>query len=148
MTDYDYGPPVDDLAERRAAAATETVSVAQYRDILKRQANTRGNEPTESDGYTFDSRAEAARYAQLKLAERAGAISDLRVHPVYELQAAFRDAAGRRHRSIRYEADFSYQEGGREVVEDTKGHATAVFKLKEKMFRFRYPSIDFRVVKV
>lgn len=127
---------------------TETISIDEYRDLLKRQSNTRGNELTTIDGYTFDSQAEAKRYEELKLSVQAGAISDLQVHPVYELQAAFRDASGARHRSIRYEGDFGYTEGGRAVVEDVKGHRTEVFKIKEKLFRFRYPFIDFRVINI
>ncbi len=134
---------------------TETVTQEQYRAILKKQANTRGNERVAVDGYCFDSKGEAARYAELKLLEQAGAIEDLTVHPVYLLQASFRDSAGRKHRAIHYEGDFSYTEvldprsiQGRAVVEDVKGHRTEVFKLKEKLFRFRHPHIDFRIVEI
>lgn len=132
------------LPAARPTRHEDTIGVDEYRKLLKRQANTRGNT---RDG-TFDSKAEARRYEELRLAEQAGAISSLTIHPTYELQAAFTDSAGRRHRAIRYEGDFSYTEHGRAVVEDVKGHRTEVFKLKEKLFRFRYPSIDFRIVEV
>ena len=125
-----------------------TVSIDEYRELLKTQANTRGNERTTIDGYTFDSRAEASRYSELVLMEKAGVISNLRVHPTYELQAAFKDGAGGKHRAISYEGDFGYIEDGRAVVEDVKGHRTAVFLLKEKMFRYTHPYIDFRVIEV
>lgn len=114
-----------------------------------------GNEPIEIDGYRFDSKAEARRYQELLLLEAAGQIEELTVHPVYELQAAFRGTDGKRHSAIRYEADFSYIEvidpnsvQGRLVAEDVKGHRTAVFLLKEKLFRFRYPHIEFRVLDI
>lgn len=148
MTDSDlFGPPEGDVQAQRGAAPN-TISVEQYREILKKQSNSRGNDPTTIDGHTFDSKAEAKRYGELKLMVQAGEISDLTVHPVYELQTAFRDATGSRHRSIRYEGDFGYTERGRAVVEDVKGHRTEVFKLKEKLFRFRYPYIDFRVLDI
>jgi hypothetical protein len=42
-------------------------------------------------------------------------------------------------------ADFRYHENGRLVVEDTKGMETAVFKIKAKLFRYRYPTIELRI---
>ena len=106
------------------------------------------NKRTIVDGIEFDSKAEAARYSELKLMAQAGVISNLRVHPTYELQAAFKDGAGGKHRAISYEGDFGYIEDGRAVVEDVKGHRTAVFLLKEKLFRYTHPYIDFRVIEV
>ena len=133
----------------------QTTTLAEYRKMLKKQSNKLSNERTEIDGYSFDSKAEARRYQELLLLEAAGQIEDLTLQPVYELQPAFRDAQGRKHRAITYIADFRYIEvidpqsiQGRTVVEDTKGMRTDVFKLKEKLFRFRYPDIDFRVVEV
>jgi hypothetical protein len=111
-------------------------------------ANKYGNERVTIDGYTFDSQAEGTRYAALRLMEKAGAIEGLSVHPVYLLQAAFRDSTGARHRAITYEADFSYTEGGRAICEDVKGHRTEVFRLKEKLFRFRYPDIELKVIDI
>lgn len=132
---------------------TTTITQAEYQALLKKQTNTRGNERVTVDGYSFDSKAEAKRYAELLLLEAAGRIEDLTIHPVYLLQAAFRDASGRKHRAITYEADFSYTEvldpqsvQGRAVAEDVKGHRTEVFKLKEKLFRFKHPHVDFRVL--
>jgi hypothetical protein len=50
--------------------------------------------------------------------------------------------------AIHYEADFEYfdLEVGRLVAEDVKGFFTDVFQLKSKMFRRRYPEIEFRIV--
>ena len=98
------------------------------------------------DGYRFDSAAEAQRYAELKLRERAGEISELKIHPRYVLQAGFTTPDGERIRPIHYIADFEYREDGQGVVEDVKGVKTAVFKLKYKMFRRLYPLLVFRLV--
>ena len=101
------------------------------------------------DGYTFDSISEYKRYAQLYIMQKAGAISDLAVHPVFELQGAFIDLlTGEKHRAIHYEADFSYIEAGKYVVEDVKGFETPHFVDKWKIFRYKYPDIDARKVKV
>lgn len=136
---------------------TEVITLEQYR-ALKKVLSKYGNERLEEDGYTFDSKAEAARYRELLLLSAGGAIEDLAVHPTYELQPAFRDARGCRHRAIVYMGDFSYIEVidpqsvfGRSVVEDVKGGKgtqTALFKLKAKLFRFRYPDIDLRILDV
>lgn len=105
-----------------------------------------GNRKVAVGPLTFDSQAEADRFTDLQIMVKAGAISGLIVHPSFELQAAFTDSTGSRHRAINYEGDFAYTEAGKTVVEDVKGVRTEVFKLKEKLFRFRYPHIDLRVI--
>lgn len=49
--------------------------------------------------------------------------------------------------AIKYIADFdiTYTDGSRKII-DTKGIKTADFKIKEKMFNFRYPHIAFECV--
>ena len=121
---------------------SETITIEEYRKLSK-AAPKYGNK--RADG--FDSQAEARRYDELALLARGGAIADLRVHPTYELQPAF-NAGGKRHRAISYEADFAYVEGGRQVVEDVKGARTKEFNIKEKLFRYRYPEIDLRILEV
>lgn len=101
--------------------------------------------PATVDGWRFDSQAEARRYTELSVLARAGEIADLVIHPRYELQAAFTDRTGKRWAAITYEADFAYTEGGARVVEDVKGHPTAIFRLKRKLFLARYPGLELRV---
>ena len=98
------------------------------------------------DGYTFDSKAEARRYQELRLLHQAGEIRKLRTHPRYTLLDPF-ECKGVRYRSIVYEGDFEYIENGVQVVEDVKGKATAVFVLKKKLFLKRYgDEIELRIV--
>ena len=125
---------------------TETMTIAEYREM--RSENKYRNRRAVRDGVEFDSQAEATRYGELKLLVQAGAISDLRLQPSYELQAAFVDTSGVKHRAIAYIGDFEYIEAGRVVCEDVKGMRTPVFLLKMKLFKFRYPHIDFRLVEV
>ena len=94
---------------------------------------------TTVDGITFDSRREADRYLVLKSMEEDGAIEDLRRQVRYELVPAF-DVDGRHYRPVCYVADFVYvdKETGKEVVEDVKGMRTDVYRLKSKLFAYRY----------
>ncbi len=124
---------------------TEEMSVDEYRALTK--ARKYGNKKVEYDGYTFDSIAEARRYEELKLMEQAGAISDLQLQPRYELQKAFTDNDGVKHRAIVYVADFQYQEGGLRVVEDVKGKAVATYLIKKKLFLYRFFDLTFREIK-
>ena len=78
-------------------------------------------------------------YRELKLLEKAGVISCLEVHPCYQLQEGYpHPETGKRVRPIYYEADFEYIEEGKTVIEDVKGRETAVFKLKRKLFEYKY----------
>jgi gp72 family protein len=92
---------------------------------------------TDVDGVAFDSKKEAEFYAELKVRERAGEISHLRLQPRYLLQEAFKHD-GKQYREIEYVADFEYIENGVTVVIDVKGFKTAVYMLKKKLFLYKY----------
>ena len=91
------------------------------------------------DGITFDSIKEKNRYIELKLMERAGLIKDLKLQYEFELQPAF-TLNNKKIRKISYIADFYYFDNKENdyVVEDTKGMRTEVYKIKKKMFQYRY----------
>ena len=57
--------------------------------------------------YVFDSIRESQRYKELKLLERAGEISNLKLQPKFLLQDSFKKN-GKTYRKIEYIADFSY----------------------------------------
>ena len=80
------------------------------------------------DGQVFDSVREFHRYGVLRLLERAGKISDLKRQVSFELIPK-QDG----ERACTYVADFTYYEDGKLVVEDCKGYATEVFRLKKKL---------------
>lgn len=100
-----------------------------------------GNEPTMYDDILFDSRKEANRYAELRLLEKAGAISDLRRQVTYELQPGFR-WKDKKIRPIHYIADFVYKDcDGTEVIEDVKSDGTRkdkAYQLKKKMMLYKF----------
>ena len=98
------------------------------------------------DGFTFDSKAEAQYYIALRWQAENGEISDLQVHPRYELLPAFM-YKGKRIAGVYYEADFSYTQDGKQVVVDVKGVRTDVYRLKIKFFLNKYPQYDFQEVR-
>ena len=83
--------------------------------------NKFGNKKVSYDGYTFDSKKEASRYVELRLLEKSKCISNLEVHPKYELIPK-QDG----ERAVTYSADFKYydNEKNEHVVEDVKSIAT------------------------
>ena len=91
------------------------------------------------DGYLFDSRKEANRYWELKMLERAGQISGLRMQVPFELIPAQRDMKGKVvERACVYRADFVYEENGKTIVEDVKSPATRTpeYRIKRKLMRW------------
>lgn len=105
------------------------------------------------DGINFDSLAEMGRYSELRLLERAGAISNLLPCPNQPKKERFALAGGRK--PPMYTPDFTYIENGRRVAEDVKGQrrgkgskgtSDAAFVLRAKLFRERYPDIELRIV--
>jgi hypothetical protein len=99
------------------------------------------------DGITFASKAEMYRYAELKMLERTGVISELALQPRFILQEKFVASDGRKEREIIYVADFQYEKNGKTIVEDCKGMRTDVYKMKRKMFLKLYPQYVFRETK-
>lgn len=116
--------------------------------------NKYGNRKTVVNGIEFDSRKEAVRYQELRLLERAGKISGLRLQEKFILIPSQREAStevyksgpkkGRRkpgkllEKECSYIADFCYTENGEIVVEDTKGFRTEAYKIKRKLMLERY----------
>lgn len=91
-----------------------------------------GNKKVTIDNIRFDSKKEAGRYLELRMQERCGLITDLKLQVSYELNE------GGTH-SLIYIADFVYlDDKGETAVEDTKGFKTAVFKKKARLMKKIY----------
>lgn len=108
------------------------------------------NTKTVADGIKFDSKLEAERYAQLKMMECAGVIRDLELQPEYELIPSFKKS-GKAWRKTVYKADFRYilAEDDKTIIEDVKGSIsviTDVFRLKQKLFEYKYPEYTISIV--
>lgn len=90
--------------------------------------------PTVIDGIRFASKAEARRYQELRLLERAGEITALELQPRYPIHSRTGE------RVMVYVADFRYLAKGARVptVEDVKGVRTPVYRLKKKFAEAEY----------
>lgn len=97
---------------------------------------------------SFDSKSEARYWDQLMLQLKAGEIKSIELQPKFELQPSYK-FRGKTIRAINYIADFlvEYPDGRKEII-DCKGHLTQEFKLKKKLFHFRYPDLEIVEVKV
>lgn len=124
------------------------------------------------DGVTFDSKRESDYYLQLKLLQKTGEVTDIGFHPKYILQPGYRKCCGNvwvdkpgngikgatvcgnckkkmpKTSAITYSADFSvtYKDGHTEII-DVKGMETESFKIKRKLFEFKYPHLTLKMIK-
>ena len=115
------------------------MTAKQYRNMKKRRRSKYGNRRVEIDGHTFDSKAEARYYSQLKLRKRAKEIKSFELQPRFRLQEGF-NKDGNRYSPIDYVADFKiYHNDGSVEIVDVKGHKTQVFRIKQKMFEKKFP---------
>lgn len=83
------------------------------------------------DGIKFDSIAESKRYSVLKLLERTGEVTELKLQPKYDLIVNGTKVGF-------YKADFRYKRNGELVVEDVKGMKTPIYNLKKRMIKAIY----------
>lgn len=88
------------------------------------------NQPVVVDGHKFSSKAEARRYGELKLMERAGEIRGLELQPKFTFE----------HQGVRlgsYKADFAYflSHSPQRIIEDVKSPAskTQAYQLRKRM---------------
>tara|TARA_R100001377_G_scaffold66585_2_gene41854 strand:+ start:3898 stop:4215 length:318 start_codon:yes stop_codon:yes gene_type:complete len=102
--------------------------------------NKYGNIKTVVDNIKFDSKAEARRYLELKLLEKAGKISNLELQPRYDIKIGGKYIA-------HYKADFRYFTAKETVVEDVKGVKTPIYRLKKKLVEALYPGVKIIEVK-
>ena len=117
---------------------------------------------TEIDGITFDSQTEAEYYLYLKEEMNMRRVRRFEMQKEFILQEKFLIVNGERidetnkdfkkiqkanpgctTQAIKYVADFvvDYADGTRKVI-DVKGQKTVDFKIKEKMFNYRYPEYN------
>lgn len=91
---------------------------------------------TERDGQRFDSKAEARRYDQLMLLQRAGEVVMVLRQVPFHLEGG-----------VTYRCDFAvFWADGRVTFEDVKGAVTKEFTRAKKQVEARYP-VTIEVVK-
>lgn len=107
------------------------------------------NKPTVVDGIGFSSQAEAKRWCDLKLLERAGLVTSIKRQQTLELAPSVRIPGEKRARPpLRYICDFAYMDlrTNTWVWEDVKGFVTPLFRAKQHLAKHVH-GIDVRVVR-
>ena len=94
---------------------------------------------TTIDGIKFDSKKEAKYYLYLKDKLEKGEIYNLELQKKYILQPAF-VCDNKKYREISYIADFDYydKDTHKHHTVDVKGKILDVFKIKSKMFAYKF----------
>lgn len=101
---------------------------------------------TYKDGTVFASAGELARWDHLLYVQREGEIRNLKRQVPFVLQESFIHKQWGDVSHLLYVADFTYTNisfrrgiGEREIVEDSKGgHLTDIYKIKRKLFLYKY----------
>lgn len=100
------------------------------------------NEKTVVNNIKFDSKKECSRWQDLSLLEKSGVIKNLKRQVRFEIVPKTKD-----ERAVFYVADFTYEENGKPVVEDTKSAITKknpTYIIKRKLFKYLFPEYEFR----
>lgn len=128
--------------ELKANRSIKEFHLPQIKEKVK--CSRYGSFKCEINGITFDSMMEGRYYAFLLEEKRLGKIKSLSRQVTYELQPAFKNFKGKKVLPINYVADFVVTDNnGNVTVVDVKGIKTPEFRLKEKLFFYRYPGIKF-----
>mgnify|MGYP003454909530 FL=1 len=115
-------------------------------ELLVQKKSKYNNKKLTIDGHTFDSEMEARYYQFLKAQKALGKIADFELQPKFELLEAFKKD-GKSYRKIEYVADFLvHYKNGRSTVVDVKGQVLPLFKLKEKLFHYKYPELNLQLL--
>lgn len=122
-------------------------SLDKYR-AYKAKTNKYSNKKIIVDGLDFDSKLEAERWKELNILQKAGKIKDLRRQISFELQPKYKKN-DKTIQSINYIADFVYYDLNKKkiIVEDTKGYKTEIYKLKKKIFEYKYPDLEIKEIR-
>lgn len=143
------------LSKEEAFALSKSgakISLDEYRALrFESKVRKYRNKPTEYDGERFDSKWELEFWKQLKLREKAHEIEGLKRQVRFEVQPNGCE-------KIVYVADFVFQYiestgpypssfAFKTVAVDAKGIETGIFKLKAKLFRWKFPNIELRIEK-
>lgn len=87
------------------------------------------------DGWTFDSKREAARYGELLVYGQSGLLRNLELQPKFPIRIGEIKIAN-------YLADFRYEflveNRWQDVIEDVKGMKTPIYRLKKKIVEALY----------
>ena len=104
------------------------------------------NKKTTIDDIVFDSKDEALYYQALKDMKAKGLIKDFELQPEFILQEGF-EKDEKKYRAIKYTADFRVlTNNDYSYIVDVKGMLTTEFKIKMKLFNYKYRDIELKLI--
>lgn len=98
------------------------------------------------EGIEFDSLMEASYYLHLLKQKKAKVIKGFERQVSFELQPRFKKE-GKTYRPITYISDFVVYYEDKTYVIDTKGAETTEFKLKKKLFEYKFPDLHLHIIR-
>ena len=111
-------------------SCVKSISKDEYHALIqssKKKKNKYGAKRKQVDGINFHSTWEADRYSELRIMEKAGLISQLKLQVKYPLKVNGAIVSN-------YIADFVYYDRERnEITEDAKGVKAPEYRLKKKL---------------
>ena len=106
--------------------------------------NKYGNVKVVVDNIKFDSKMESNYYLYLKEQKSKNLIKDFELQPAFVLQPSFKKN-NKAYRKIEYKADFKIIHNDDSIsIIDIKGMETTEFKLKKKIFEYKYKDLHLK----
>lgn len=128
--DFNKNFEIDSKPKFSVRAVEKTTSKTKKNHKFKAEA-------TESDGIKFPSKKEAKTYDYLKLLERDGQITDLKVNAQLKGEEKLKYVFQTEPFKMWYEPDFEYFDVklGKHIVADAKGVRTDAYKRKKRLMK-------------
>ena len=106
---------------------------------IDQKKNKYNNTKVEYKGIRFDSIKEMKHYQLLEYLQKIGEIKELKLQVPYELIPKYK-INNKTVRKTSYVADFTYitTKDDKLHIVDTKGFKTDVYRLKKKLFEYKY----------
>lgn len=106
---------------------------------IEQKQNKYNNTKVEYKGIKFDSIKEMKHYQLLEYLQKIGEIKELKLQVPYELIPKYK-INNKTVRKTTYIADFTYitTKDDKLHIVDTKGFKTDVYRLKKKLFEYKY----------
>lgn len=106
---------------------------------IDQKKNKYNNTKVEYKGIKFDSIKEMKHYQLLEYLQKIGEIKELKLQVPYELIPKYK-ISNKTVRKTTYIADFTYitTKDDKLHIVDTKGFKTDVYRLKKKLFEYKY----------
>lgn len=130
-----------ELSENQFVKDFELPTIGNEKDFVNRKYHA--YKPI-INGIQFDSIMESQFYLYLLKLQKEREIKSFERQKTFELQPSFKTKEGKTVRAITYVADFVVTDkSGTTSAVDVKGVETDTFKIKKKLFQYKYPDIRF-----